>query len=129
MLYNKEVSIVSLLVLKNLMSSIRNLHTRKFGTVGEILVSKIIKDLEDSDHLSYDRKLKNKKCEIKVSRAFQKAISITEENICEVMMQDNLSKMIKDQNKTKSPFFQNNWCKIFISNKTTIFFNYIDISN
>jgi len=101
LLYNKEVSIVSLLVLKNLMSSILNLHTRKFGTVGEILVSKIIKDLEDSDHLSYDRKLKNEKCEIKVSRAFEKAISITEENICEVMMQDNLSKMIKDQNKTK----------------------------
>lgn len=85
--------------MKNLVSSICNLNTRKFGDVGEILMTKMIKGLEKSDDLSYDKKLKNKKVEIKVSRAFTKADPITEENICEVLMQDNSVRLIEDKNK------------------------------
>ena len=87
--------------MKNLVSSICNLNTRKFGDVGEILMTKIIKGLEKSDDLSYDKKLKNKKGEIKVSRAFTRAKPITEENICEVLMQDNSVRLIEDKNKLK----------------------------
>jgi len=85
--------------MNNLVSSICNLNTRKFGDVGEILMSKIIKGLEKSDDLSYDKKLKNKKGEIKVSRAFTRASPITEKNICEVLMQDNSVRLIEDKNK------------------------------
>ena len=38
--------------MENLVSSICNLNTRKFGDVGEILMSKIVKGLEKSDDLS-----------------------------------------------------------------------------
>ena len=64
--------------MENLVSSICNLNTRKFGDVGEILMSKIVKGLEKSDDLSYDKKFKNKKGEVKVSRAFTRASPITE---------------------------------------------------
>ena len=43
--------------MENLVSSICNLNTRKFGDVGEILMSKIVKGLEKSDDLSYDKKV------------------------------------------------------------------------
>ena len=85
--------------MNNLVSSICNLNTRKFGDVGEILMSKIIKGLEKSDDLSYDKKLGDQKGEVKVSRAFTKANPITEENICEVLMQDNSVRLIEDKNK------------------------------
>jgi len=71
-------------------------------------MTKIIKGLEKSDDLSYDKKLGNKKAEVKVSRAFTKAEPITEENICEVLMQDNSVRLIEDKNK-----FQEKWdCNI-----------------
>ena len=64
--------------MNNLVTSICNLNTRKFGDVGEILMTKIIKGLEKSDDLSYDKKLGSKKGEVKVSRAFRKAEPITQ---------------------------------------------------
>lgn len=71
-------------------------------------MTKIIKGLEKSDDLSYDKKLGNKKYEVKNSRAFTKAKPITEENICEVLMQDNSVRLIEDKNK-----FQEKWdCNI-----------------
>ena len=85
--------------MNNLVSSICNLNTRKFGDVGEILMSKIIKGLEKSDNLSYDKKLGDQKGEVKVSRAFTRANPITEQNICEVLMQDNSVRLIEDKNK------------------------------
>ena len=85
--------------MKNLVSSICNLNTRNFGDVGEILMTKIIKGLEKSDDLSYDKKLGKKKGEVKVSRAFRKAEPITESNICEVLMRDNSVRLIEDDNK------------------------------
>jgi hypothetical protein len=85
--------------MNNLVSSICNLQTRKFGDVGEILMTKIIKGLKKSDDLSYDKKLDNQKGEVKVSRAFTKRVPITEENICEVLMQDNTVRLIGDENK------------------------------
>ena len=83
--------------MNNLVSSICNLNTRKFGDVGEILMTKIIKGLEKSDNLSYDKKLGEQKGEVKVSRAFTRANPITEENICEVLMQDNSVRLIEDK--------------------------------
>ena len=80
--------------MNNLVSSICNLNTRKFGDVGEILMSKIIKGLEKSDNLSYDKKLGDQKGEVKVSRAYTRANPITEQNICEVLMQDNSVRLI-----------------------------------
>ena len=85
--------------MNNLVTSICNLNTRKFGDVGEILMTKIIKGLEKSDDLSYDKKLGSKKGEVKVSRAFRKAEPITESNICEVLMRDNSVRLIEDNNK------------------------------
>jgi len=71
-------------------------------------MTKIIKGLEKSDDLSYDKKLGSKKIEVKNSRAFTKAKPITEENICEVLMQDNSVRLIEDKNK-----FQEKWdCNI-----------------
>ena len=85
--------------MKRLVSSICNLNTRKFGDVGEILMNKIIKELEKSDDLSYDKKLGNEKVEIKVSRAFRRADPITESNVCKILMQDNSSRLIKNDSK------------------------------
>jgi len=62
-------------------------------------MTKIIKGLEKSDDLSYDKKLGAKKGEVKVSRAFRKAEPITESNICEVLMRDNSVRLIEDGNK------------------------------
>ena len=62
-------------------------------------MTKIIKGLEKSDDLSYDKKLGGKKGEVKVSRAFRKAEPITESNICEVLMRDNSVRLIEDNNK------------------------------
>lgn len=85
--------------MNNLVSSICNLNTRKFGDVGEILMRKIIKGLKKADDLSYDNKLGDQKGEVKVSRAFTRSNPITEENICEVLMQDNTVRLIRDENK------------------------------
>ena len=62
-------------------------------------MTKIIKGLEKSDNLSYDKKLGEQKGEVKVSRAFTRANPITEENICEILMQDNSVRLIEDKNK------------------------------
>ena len=118
--------------MENLVSSICNLNTRKFGDVGEILMSKIVKGLEKSDDLSYDKKFKNKKGEVKVSSAFTRASPITEENICEVLMQDNSVRLIEDKNKleekwdcniqqVKPKCFDILWYGIFLKDAIYIF--------
>ena len=84
----------------HLQDSIVSLNTRKFGDVGEILMTKIIKGLEKSDDLSYDKKLDNQKVEIKFSRALKKSPPLTEENIYEVLSSDNVSRLISDSDKT-----------------------------
>ena len=89
-------------------------------------MTKIIKGLEKSDDLSYDKKLGGKKGEVKVSRAFRKAEPITESNICEVLMRDNSVRLIEDDNKllekwdcniqqVKTGCFDILWYGIFLS--------------
>lgn len=60
--------------MENLVSSICNLNTRKFGDVGEILMSKIVKGLEKSDDLSYDKNLKIKKEKLKFREHLQEQV-------------------------------------------------------
>ena len=85
--------------MNNLVSSICKLPPRKFGDVGEILMTKIIKGLKKADDLSYDKKLDNQKGEVKVSRAFTQTVQITKENICEVFIQDTTVVLVGDENK------------------------------
>jgi hypothetical protein len=82
-----------------LQESIINLNTRKFGDVCEILITKIVDNLKQSDDLSYDKNLGSKKVEIKFSRAFNKSDPITEKNIREVLLENNASKLINDKDK------------------------------
>lgn len=120
------------MISEKLVSSICNLNTRKFGDVGEILMTKIIEGLEKSDDISYDKKFKNKKCEIKVSRAFTKSNPITEENICEILMQDNSVRIVEDKNKFKQKWdcniqqiktscFDILWYSLFLKDMVYIF--------
>ena len=84
---------------KNIVKTIISLNTRKFGDVGETIITKIIKDLQKSDDLSYDKKLGDQRFEIKFSRALTKSEPITEKNICEALLGDNESRLISDKNK------------------------------
>ena len=82
-----------------LQEAIINLNTRKFGDVCEILITKIVDYLKQSDNLSYDKNLGSEKIEIKFSRAFNKSTPITEKNICEVLLGDTGSKLIANKDK------------------------------
>ena len=84
---------------KNIVKTIISLNTRKFGDVGEIIITKIIKGLQKSDDLSYDKKLGDQKLEIKFSRALKNLEPITEKNICEALLGDNESRLVSDKNK------------------------------
>ena len=72
---------------KELRDAVFGLHTRRFGTVAEILVKKIING-NMSKHLNYDLfdKINNTRVECKFSRV-QKAhqVKITEQNVLKAL--------------------------------------------
>ncbi len=119
--------------IQKLVASICYLSPRRVGTVGEIMVNKIVKSLEKADNQSYDRKLIGKKVEIKISRAFIKESSpITEKNICGMLMRDNAPKLVEDKYKlseswdcniqqVKPAFFDILWYAIFFKDAIYVF--------
>ena len=58
-----------------------SLHTRRFGTVAELMIEKLF-DMKDSDVLNFDKKKDNLRVEVKFSRALKENESkITKTNL------------------------------------------------
>lgn len=83
--------------IENFRNGIFALHTRRFGTVAELMIKKIYY-LNDSDNLAYDGKKDNLKIEIKFSRVLKK----NEEKINEKNVIDQCIKALSEKRQLNS---------------------------
>lgn len=81
------------------------MNTRRFGTVAEIMVRKLLK-AKNSDNNAYDLTLDNQRIEVKFSRALKKNTeTITESNVLEqIKLAPNENRAILDKDKFNTPF-------------------------
>lgn len=123
--------------IKNLRDRIFSLKTRKFGTVNELLVERIVEEfglvVEDAKDTSYDRKIDNLKDEIKGSRVLlESKLKFSKDNIIECIMNHEVHRMIKfedaktktwDSNmqQIKTNLFSTLWYSLFFEDKVLLF--------
>lgn len=89
-----------------LRDAIFSLHTRKFGSVVEVLVEKILKEfeflVEQSKDLSYNRKINGLKDEIKGSRVLCKSVlNLKTDNIVEALLAHENHRFVNLSGDTK----------------------------
>ena len=113
------------------------LHTRKFGGVGEKLVERILIEdgfiVDKSSNTSYDRKINNKKDEIKCSRVLGKSVlNLDCENIIESLLNHESERTINfkdyknhefDSNiqQIKPDYFETLWYGLFFGDVVALF--------
>ena len=123
--------------IKSLRDRIFSLKTRKFGTVNELLVERIVEEfglvVEEAKDTSYDRKIDNLKDEIKGSRVLlESKLKFSKDNIIECIMNHEVHRMVKfDEAKTKTwdsnmqqiktNLFSTLWYSLFFEDKVLLF--------
>jgi hypothetical protein len=122
---------------KELRDSIFSLNTRKFGTVNEMLVERIVEEfgliVEEPKDTSYDRKIDNSKDEIKGSRVLKESkLKFSKENIIGCILNHESHRMIKlndaskntwDSNiqQIKTDLFSTLWYSLYFEDKVVLF--------
>ncbi len=122
---------------KELRDSIFSLNTRKFGTVNEMLVERIVEEfgliVEEPKDTSYDRKIDNSKDEIKGSRVLKESkLKFSKENIIDCILNHESHRMIKledaskntwDSNiqQIKTDLFSTLWYSLYFEDKVVLF--------
>ena len=120
-----------------LRDAIFSLHTRKFGSVVEVLVEKILKEfeflVERPKDLSYDRKINGLKDEIKGSRVLSKSVlDLNTDNLVETLLAHESHRFVNLSGDTKihwdcniqqikTPLFNTLWYVLFFGDCVAVF--------
>ena len=122
---------------KKFKDNIFKLQTRKFGTVGELILEKILVDdgfiVDKSKNISYDRLINNEQNEIKCSRVLANSrLKIDTSNIIEVIENYDSKTNINFENceehkwdcniqQIKFECFETLWYSLFFDDKVAFF--------
>lgn len=122
---------------KNFKDKIFNLQTRKFGTVGELILEKVLIDhgfiVDKSKNISYDRLINNEQNEIKCSRVLASSrLKIDINNIIDVIESYDSKININFENceehkwdcniqQIKFECFETLWYGLFFDDKVAFF--------
>jgi hypothetical protein len=114
-----------------------NLHTRKFGNVGEKLIEKVLLELgfvvEEPENTSYDIIVNDKKDEIKCSRVLGKStLDLENGNILDALKNHVTERHVSLENscnvtwdcniqQVKPKYFSTLWYSLFFEDKVIIF--------